>query len=434
MKNKILYLFIFIVGGLASCDKDSSADYIFDKSVNERFEELYTEYNTAFQAPENGWLGYYNPNGDTGAFSILLKFNADGSVIMHSDYKNGNANDTITYSITKKQDITLTFESWSVFHAIYETNNNNFGGEYVFNISDVSNEEITLVSKTDNGYNGDDVTTLILKPATAENWDLTDIYASAINIAGDATKSVFRNFNADGTPIASFSYDDDSRSGTLSYIKDGIVVSENTPIIVKKNGLCFIKPVIIGDRTLDCFTYNPVDGTYYDESGSLKLVYDLVPAVPLTPYAFGTIKDAARYNYMEENKSSLAFNNFYKPYLANALADHGVTIQKWYFRNLLPTTGGSYFQIYFGYGTGNYAASYFFDYEVKDDGKVYFTLTGLDGNAEFLDAAFQPLVQKIFNTNGHYLEATGGLLTYTNGTFSLINADDPSLKINFYDF
>ncbi len=433
MKNKLLYLLIFIVGGLTSCDQDNSADYIFDKSVNERFAERYNEYNTTLQSPENGWLGYYNPNGDTGAFSVLLKFNPDGSVIMHSDYKNGIANDTITYSITKKQDVTLTFESWSVFHAIYETNSNNFGGEYVFNISEVGDDEVTLVSKTDNGYDGEDVTTLVLTPATAENWDLSDLYVSAANIAGDATKSVFRNFNADGTPIASFSYDDNSRSANINYIKDGELVKEKSLIIVKPNGLCFITPITIGDKTLDCFTYNSEDGTYSDDSGSIKLVYGMTPAVPLAPYGFGTIKDAARYNYKEEHKSSQAFVDFYESFKADFKANNGGrTIAKWYFRKLV-TSDEQYLQIYYLSSGKSYSAKYYFTYEVKENGRLYFTLTG-ENTGGSRHESYLPLVEKIFNENGHYMEFTGGLEGKSQGTFSLINADDPSMMINFYEF
>ncbi|MDE5420727.1 DUF4302 domain-containing protein [Ancylomarina sp. DW003] len=427
MKNKILYLFIFIVGGLVSCDKDNSADYIFDKSVNERFSELYTEYNTALQTPENGWLGYYNPNGDTGAFSVLLKFKSDGSVIMHSDWNHGNSNDTITYSITKKQDVTLTFESWSVLHDIYEEKNNNNGGEYVFNISEVSNEEIVLVSKTDNGYDGEDVTKLVLKPATVENWDLTNVYASALNIAGDATKSVFRNFNADGTPIASFNYNANSRSATLSYAKDGGVVKENVPVVIKPNGMCFVKPVTIGDKTLDCFTYNTEDGTYSDESGSVKLIYDMVPAVPFDAYDFGA-RPNTRDNYLDSNdKSSLAYRNFIAGYANLVNAD--IQINRVYFRDLGKADTTPWLYIYTN--QGNFWFN--FNYEIKEDRKLYITLTG-DNNAGTNLPLFQPLLDLFDNENGHYIEGTGTLERYTNKTFSIINADNPSFVINFYEW
>ncbi|PKQ62809.1 hypothetical protein BZG02_11470 [Labilibaculum filiforme] len=278
MKNKLLYLLIFIVGGFASCDEDSTADYIFDKSVNERFSELYTEYNTVLQSPAQGWLGYYNPNGETGAYSILLKFNPNGSVIMHSDYKSGFANDTITYSITKKQDITLTFESWSVFHAIYETNNNNNGGEYVFNIASVSADEITLVSKTDNGYNGDDVTTLVLKPATIENWDLEPVIANVARLAGDANKSIFRNFEHEGEAFASFRYDDRNRTGVISYMNDGELINVITPVLINANGFQLMKEVSIEGKTMQNFVYDLDNDVFTNTDTSIKLSYDNAPA------------------------------------------------------------------------------------------------------------------------------------------------------------
>ncbi|MCY1633437.1 DUF4302 domain-containing protein [Marinifilum sp. D737] len=423
MKQKLIYLLILMAGVFNACD-NKDTEYIFDKSINERFAELKANYNAKLRAPENGWVGYYNANEKAGAFTLLLKFRDDGTVIMNSDYRGGTTNDTITYKIVKKQDITLVFESWSVLHAIYETNNNDFGGEYVFNISQVKDDEVTLTSKTDNGYGDDEVTELVLKPASVKNWDLSDVYQSEKNLIG-GSKSVFRSFKAAETPIAAFTYLASERSAFISYIENDTTKTVTSPLRITPNGFCFIKALTIKGKTLECFTYDTEQEVFVDKTSGVSLGHDLVPKLPLTPYEFGK-KGNARYNYLEEGKSSIAFVKFYKEYTAS-MEKQGITISRVYMRSLNKNV--SYFHIYTNLGN----VWFDFTYKIKDDGRVYFTLTG-DTNAGSLAPLFQPLLDKWLNTNGHYIEGTGGLLNYPNGTFSLINADDPSLKINFYDF
>ena len=97
--------------------------------------------------------------------------------------------------------------------------------------------------------------------------------------------------------------------------------------------------------------------------------------------------------------------------------------------NLSSTTESPYLYIWTSWGK----LWYDFTYEIKEDGKVYFTLSGPTNATEPLNTILQPLIQKIFNTNGHYIEGTGKMRQYSNGTFDLINADDPSIKISFID-
>jgi hypothetical protein len=425
MKNKLLYLLLILVGVLGACDNNEDTDYIFEKSINERFMELKSEYNAKLTAPENGWIGYYNPNGESGAVTLLLKFRERGDVVMHSDYQYGAVNDTITYGIKKKQDIVMVFESWSVLHSIYEIKNNNNGGEFVFNISEITEDEITLTSKKDNGYGGDEVTELVLRPASLEEWNLEPVYESVKNLAGDPTKSVFRNLKSGDSPLASFAYDASKRSAVISYMEGSTLQQVSSPLRITPEGFCLIKALEIKGTTIECFEYNAEDATYKDRTHGVSLVYDMVPGVPLAPYDFGN-KSGARYNFLEEGKSSAAFVTFLKEYTAS-MAEQGVSIDRIYMRDL--NAAGPYFHIYTNLGN----VWFDFTYEVKENGRVYFTLTGAT-NAGGLAPLFQPLLDKWVNINGHYIEGTGGLLNYSNRTFSLINADDPSLKINFYDF
>ncbi|MBL6647131.1 MAG: carboxypeptidase-like regulatory domain-containing protein [Flavobacteriaceae bacterium] len=79
-------------------------------------------------------------------------------------------------------------------------------------------------------------------------------------------------------------------------------------------------------------------------------------------------------------------------------------------------------------------------YEVKDDEKVYFSLTGESNvdlsEGEIWHTILNPLLEIIIGSEtGYFIENTGGLLSYSNNdTVTLINADHPKYAINYYDF
>lgn len=417
--KKLLYILVTSMVLFSSCTKED--DPIFDKSPEERLSSVLLEYKAKLTQGDGYWIAYYSGS------AILMKFNEDNTVEFKSTYNGGKDDRTITYRVGASQVPELIFENYSVFHAIYEDNRST--GEYEFLFDVLSDDKIEFISKTDIGA---DKTRLNFYKSTIDELEKVSALREKVEVL-----SVFKQVIVNQTPdyLASLSLALDG-SAILQVSEGGVVSKKGYNYDVTSNGLLFTPALTVAnglkvsefvfDEATKIFNSIGVEG--------VSIVEKLEPVIPLLPYAFGVIKDAMRYNYMEESKSSPAFMNFYKAYEASTVADHGVTIQKWYFRQLLPTTDNPYFQIYFGYGGKDYSAKYYFTYEVKVDGKVYFSLTGSDANAKFLDAVFQPLVQKIFNTTGHYIENTGGLLNYTNGTLSLINADDPAYRINFYDF
>lgn len=70
-----------------------------------------------------------------------------------------------------------------------------------------------------------------------------------------------------------------------------------------------------------------------------------------------------------------------------------------------------------------------------ENGIVKFKLTGETNAPTQWKKILQPLLDTmILAPEGYYLKNTGGLLTYSNRTFSMINVADPSMWINYYDF
>lgn len=422
---------------VSSCTKDNKVEPLFDQSINERASQLKSSYISTLSAPEQGWVGYYNPNPEVGSYTLLLKFEPGGTVLMQSDYNQGANNAEITYRIDKTLKMELVFESHSVLHQIYETDQNSIGGEYVFNIVSVDDTEVVLQSKTDNGYI-EAPTELRLRRATTADWDVTPLYQSLDNLEGDGMKSVFRNVLINDVPVASFTFNRSRRNATISYLEGGQLVTVIVPINLTPNGFSFINPLTIGGVTLTSFTYDADTDSYVDAATNAKILYDLVPAVPLPPYSFGA-KDNLLNNFLETGKSSVAFNAFYNGFRASLAQNYGLIFRQYYLRWL--TRGTSYIdmQIWF---PGQDPSSedptmvyFLFTYEIKDDGKVYFTLTGATNSSPGLTQILQPLLDVIIgSTKGYYLKDTGNLLNYTNKTVSLINADNPAYEINYLDF
>ncbi|MCL3780310.1 DUF4302 domain-containing protein [Prolixibacteraceae bacterium JC049] len=277
----INYIFIALVLLMAGCS-DNDTEYIFDKSVNERFEELKTNYTNTLAAPENGWIAYYHPNGKAGGFAVLFDFDKEGNVQMKSDYLQGANDDKITYRIDKTLKVELVFESHTVLHQIYETNDNDSGGEFVFNITSVEDEKVVLTSKTDNGYNGEEITEITLVPATKDQWDMKPIYTMTPKIAnGYQSDLYFRVIRVEGTDTQmGFSYIEGhnkkeiNRVARISYLDGEKVSSTDVPVAITPAGFKFLKPFTINGKEVTDFTYDETKNIFVSEDGGQKTIVE----------------------------------------------------------------------------------------------------------------------------------------------------------------
>jgi len=426
-KTIMFFLLIFVV----SCS-DNEVEPIFEQSINERTEALKSNYQDILTKPQNGWIGYYSPNNTFGAYAMVMDFDRDGYVKINSDYNNGADDNTITYRLDKTLKIEMVLESFAVFHEIFSLNNNSNQGEFVFNILSASDEEIILESKLDYG---NDITILTLRPADSDASNFESVYESEENIAGDGTQSVFRNILLNEDVIGTFSFNPDTRLTMVSYVNaDGVIVSKSAPIAITPSGFYFLSPLEINGTVLSDFTFDDINNEYVNTAKGLKIIYDIVPGIPLAPYKFGEIRNNARYNFLEPNKSSLAFRDLYNQLTAQFTADTGgFTISRVYMRSLNDGTI-PYIQFYIPTSTGDFRAYYDIEITIVD-GIASFNLTGPTNAPGFIDVALQPLINLfIGSSSGYYIKGTGGLQTFTNGTFSLINVDNPSIEINYYDF
>ncbi len=264
---RTIILFLLVV--ISSCT-DNEVNPLFDQTVNERSEALKAEYSNILTATENGWIGYYSPNNNFGVYTMLMDFNEDGSVKINSDYSTGDEDNTITYRIDKTLKVELVLESFSVFSKIFEINNNNNGGEFVFNILSATENEVVLESKLDFG---NDITILTLRKAAPEDSDFKAIYASEDAITGGPLDSGIRNILLNNVEIGKFSFNADDRTATITYLDENQEeVTETVRIVITKSGFFFFGPVSINGTDLNIFVSNGDSG--YTDTANNALVID----------------------------------------------------------------------------------------------------------------------------------------------------------------
>lgn len=173
-------IFALLPGFLYAC-QDHEPEYLFDESPEERLEGIVKDYAKKLMAPEEGWIGYYTSVREVGGFAVLLKFKADGNVIIKNERINfaniSSREENVSWRIGVSQYPEVVFESASIFT---QWHNLNFkspsgggmkGGEFQFFIESVSEDLIVLRSKTDRT----DITRLYLRKARKIDWDFRGI-------------------------------------------------------------------------------------------------------------------------------------------------------------------------------------------------------------------------------------------------------------------
>lgn len=162
-------------------------------SVENRISDTKEELKNSLISTEHGWKVNYQPTSLTGEFFILLDFNDDGTVRIQSDIvaNDGEFRDQIIpYRIDSSQGIELILETYGVFHYLFELQQASFGAEFEFLFLKYEGDLILFESKTDLG---DDVTELVLEPATTADQLL--ISTTSISLL---EKGIFHSQNLGG--------------------------------------------------------------------------------------------------------------------------------------------------------------------------------------------------------------------------------------------
>lgn len=159
-KKVYIILLSFII---LSCNDQEGNDLA---SADERIESAISDLRDKLTAPSNGWVLNYRPNNGGGSYYMLLDFEED-EVRIQSDvaYDSGYLYDqTIPYKLDAQSQLVLTFETYAVFHYLFEEEQSTFGAEFEFFFVEDSNGDLVFSSKTDTTF---PFTTISLSPALA---------------------------------------------------------------------------------------------------------------------------------------------------------------------------------------------------------------------------------------------------------------------------
>jgi len=141
-------LFLVLGFALFSCGNDEE-DL---PPIEERVSTAINGLKDKLTAPRNGWRLEYQPTEESGIFFMLLDFKENGEVNIQSDVADNDGefiDQTITYRIDNALGLELIFETFGVFHHLFEQDNASFGAEFEFLYVGEEDENLIFESKSD---------------------------------------------------------------------------------------------------------------------------------------------------------------------------------------------------------------------------------------------------------------------------------------------
>ncbi len=172
MRTNRLFLISLALWTITSSCGNNDEELIFDKTADERVAEARADLQQKLTAPANGWIVRYQPVSESGAYNVLLNFDADGGLRIRTDF---GANDNEfydqanTYRVDNSLGLELIFESYSFFSYLFEQNQATFEAEYEFvYVNETPNGELVFTSKTDLSFTSSTIVVLEPAPDNAE--------------------------------------------------------------------------------------------------------------------------------------------------------------------------------------------------------------------------------------------------------------------------
>ncbi len=146
---KRYFIFILLLP-LFSCSDELEKITPPDVRAAEAIEEL----NEKLKAPSDGWKLEYQPTPASGIFQMIIDFNNDGLATINSDLADNDGQfiqQNIPYRIDNALALELIFETYGVFHYLFELEQAQFGAEFEFIFVAEEDNDLVFRSKTDFG-------------------------------------------------------------------------------------------------------------------------------------------------------------------------------------------------------------------------------------------------------------------------------------------
>lgn len=169
MKTIFNHIVTFIlISSLFSCNEEKVGKL---PPVEQRVTEAISNLRSDLISPANGWKLEYKPTTESGVFFILLDFNEE-DVRIKSDLADNDGeffDHTIPWRIDNAMGLELIFETYGVFHYMFELDGATFGAEFEWLF--VSKDGEKLIFKSISDVNNEQ-TNIILEPASSNDENL----------------------------------------------------------------------------------------------------------------------------------------------------------------------------------------------------------------------------------------------------------------------
>lgn len=265
MKKAFLFLFAAACF-FSSCKKDD--DNLFDKSPDERLNEVLASYQSTLTGAENGWKAFITvDNGVGGTYSFYFRFTNENRVRMVSDFDTSSAVtlQESSYRLKAQQQPTLIFDTYSYVHVLADPNESTIdvqsnvnGGpvgqgllsdfEFIFDNEKIRADTLELTGKVNHSK-------LVLVRATKEEGDA---YAGGQFVLFSNylynILTYFKRFTIESTAY-DIRVNPQSRSLVISWLDaQGNLQTFSTTYYNILNGIILTQPFMNGGLTINSFT------------------------------------------------------------------------------------------------------------------------------------------------------------------------------------
>lgn len=268
MKKQLIYIALAILGFVVSCKKDE--DPKLEDPDKRIAAELVTKQADLLAAP-NGWRATIYPKGGKG-FMYYLKFNADGTVKMLSDF-NATTSTVLaesTYRLKALMRPTLIFDGYSYIHFPADPNGSVSGGNNATGLA--SDFEFAFTKTTtdsiyfDGIFNGNKFNMSKLTAADEQKF-LAGALKPFIDDATMATSNKILFILLDGKQIPV--------SISVSNKSISIAGKTSSPFAFKLDGLELKSPLKINNYTFDRVYWDDVNKQFYFLNGTTKIIIEV---------------------------------------------------------------------------------------------------------------------------------------------------------------
>jgi len=281
MKKKVLSFLLMMLPALllTSCLKDQ--DDLFSESASHRVANYLDKAKKVLLSSENGWVLDYFPHSEQsyGGYSYTLKFDDQYVTVCSEVADDVTKSIKSTYILDNEDGPCISFDTYNEYLHYFATPTGAsgpggyeaYGGDYIFIILDISEDENTITLKGNRSGN-----IMYMHRLTESISDYQQKLADFVeNLVFDKAAA-----DIDGKK---YNLTIDASNKKMTIAPETPAEGEETieaPFCFDKDGFSFYKPVTINGKEVRVFTYNESEGTFVaQEDNSVVFKALLLPSI-----------------------------------------------------------------------------------------------------------------------------------------------------------